>query len=197
MEVLTYPETEADGVWLVEESKDKLPQLAVARAVVNPSLSKFPVRVLNVSEEPVTYAGAIVATMQHVEAPVTLNTVASTVADDTKDEEKQETLWGIVRECSTELSPEEREIFYNLLLKNADVMASSTEDLGRTNKLCHHIDTGQAAPIRKAVRRISPHRQEEVKRLLDQMLKQGVVQPSSSPWASPVVLVKKDGSTRH
>ena len=95
--------------------------------------------------------------------------------------------------CSTELSPEEREIFYNLLLKNADVMASSTEDLGRTNKLCHHIDTEQAAPIRQAVRRISPHRREEVKRLL---LKQGVVQPSSSPWASPVVLVKKDGSTR-
>ena len=33
--------------------------------------------------------------------------------------------------------------------------------------------------------------------MLSQMLERGVVEPSSSPWVSPIVLVqKKDGSTR-
>ena len=69
-------------------------------------------------------------------------------------------------------------------------------DLGRTNKLKHSIHTGNAAPTRQPVRRISPHRRDEIRTLLTEMLKKEVVEPSTSPWASPIVLVKKkDGST--
>lgn len=89
-----------------------------------------------------------------------------------------------------------RDLFYSLILKHADVFASSTADLGSTNKVRHRIDTGTAQPIRQLVRRISPHSREEVKTLLEQMLARGIVQPSWA-WASPVVLVrKKDGSMR-
>ena len=42
---------------------------------------------------------------------------------------------------------------------------------------------------------LPPHRRNEVQELLASMLKSGVVEHSSSPWASPIVLVwKKDGS---
>ena len=44
---------------------------------------------------------------------------------------------------------------------------------------------------------LPPHRKNEVQELLASMLKSGVVEHSSSPWASPIVLVwKKDGSFR-
>ena len=52
-------------------------------------------------------------------------------------------------------------------------------------------------PVRQPVRRISPHKREEASRLLKDMLDKKIIQPSSSLWASPIVLVpKKDGNVR-
>ena len=61
----------------------------------------------------------------------------------------------------------------------------------------HHIDTGDAKPIRQQARRVPLPRRETVHTLLNEMLAKGIISPSKSPWASPIVLVaKKDGSTR-
>eukprot|EP00731_Ephydatia_muelleri_P038872 Em0957g1a len=69
--------------------------------------------------------------------------------------------------------------------------------LGRTTKLKHIIDTGTAPPIRQYPRRVPPADREVVKELLDQMKRNDVIQPSSSAWASPIVLAKKkDGGVR-
>ena len=95
-----------------------------------------------------------------------------------------------------ELSPMESEAFYQLLLTYADLFAADSKDLGPTRKLRHTIHTGDAEPIRQSVRRISPQQREGVKTLLAEMLDSGVIESSTSPWASPIVLVKKDGSTR-
>ena len=41
------------------------------------------------------------------------------------------------------------------------------------------------------------HQQETVRQHVEEMLQHGVVRPSTSPWAAPIVLVrKKDGTTR-
>ena len=47
------------------------------------------------------------------------------------------------------------------------------------------------------MRRLPPSPRAEVQQLLREMSEKKVIQPSHSPWASPIVLVrKKDGSTR-
>ena len=59
------------------------------------------------------------------------------------------------------------------------------------------IDTGDASPIKQQVRRMPFAVRQEVARQLREMQRAGVIRPSNSPRASPVVLVrKKDGSLR-
>ena len=75
--------------------------------------------------------------------------------------------------------------------------AGSGDGLGRIDLVKHRITTGDALSIKQPPRRISFHMREEADNLLVNMLKRGVVEPSSCPWASGVVLVKKkDWSTR-
>ncbi|KRX43381.1 Retrovirus-related Pol polyprotein from transposon 17.6, partial [Trichinella murrelli] len=57
----------------------------------------------------------------------------------------------------------------------------------------HHINTGDAKPIRQCPRRIPWHFREQ----MDGMLADMMNKPSTSPWTAPVVLVKKkDGNVR-
>ena len=61
----------------------------------------------------------------------------------------------------------------------------------------HAIETGNAAPIKQLPYRTPMCRRGKISESIDSMQEQGVVKPSASPWASPVVLVpKKDGTLR-
>ena len=112
-------------------------------------------------------------------------------------EEKQLSLWNMVCECHIELSDDERRDLFHLLLQFADTFAGPQDIPGRTSRLKHSINTGDTHPIRQPVRRIPPARRSEVTKLLADMMEKDIIKPSSSPWASPIVLVKKkDGSTR-
>jgi hypothetical protein len=59
------------------------------------------------------------------------------------------------------------------------------------------IKTTSEPPISLRPYRIPYARCDEVKKLLNQMLKDGHIGPSKSPWSSPIVLIdKNDGSIR-
>ncbi|GBM51656.1 Retrovirus-related Pol polyprotein from transposon 297 [Araneus ventricosus] len=61
----------------------------------------------------------------------------------------------------------------------------------------HRINTGDHPPIKQYPRRLPLARKEEAEHLVKEMVDNGIIEESSGPWASPIVLVKKkDGSTR-
>ena len=81
--------------------------------------------------------------------------------------------------------------------KYSFLFAMDTLDLGRTDLVKHHIELTNYMPVKDRYRRIPPHQYEEVRKHLKEMLEIGAIRRSNSPWASPVVLVrKKDGSLR-
>ena len=84
-----------------------------------------------------------------------------------------------------------------ILMSHLDVFSVDENDLGRTNLIKHHIDTGDAKPVRQPLRRFPPAHVEAISGHVDNLLKQGTIEPASSPWASNVVLAKKrDGTLR-
>ena len=75
------------------------------------------------------------------------------------------------------------------------LFALNLKELGRTSLVQHEIKLSNDRPFKERYRRIPPHQYEEVWKHLQEMLAIGAIQRSTSPWASPVVLVhKKDGS---
>lgn len=65
----------------------------------------------------------------------------------------------------------------------------------RTTAAIHNIDTGDAEPIRSTPYKVPQKLEVQVSEEINKMLDMGVVRPSKSPWASPVVIVPKPDQT--
>ena len=83
------------------------------------------------------------------------------------------------------------------MIEYQHLFALNNLELGKTSKVKHEIKLSNAVPFKDRYHHIPPHEFEEVWNHLQDMLKVGAIRKSVSPWASPVVLVrKKDGSLR-
>jgi hypothetical protein len=70
-------------------------------------------------------------------------------------------------------------------------------DLGCTEEIEHEIRLTDETPFRQPHRRVPQGQLEEFRMAVQDLLQSGVIRESNSPFASPVVLVrKKDGGLR-
>ena len=111
--------------------------------------------------------------------------------------ERQEQLLQCLPMDNWTLHEEGRRKVISLVLEFGDLFALDELELGCADGVCHEINTGDHKPIKQCPRRVPFALRGQVEDMIKRMLGQGVIQPSNSPWASPIVLVaKKDGSTR-
>ena len=100
-------------------------------------------------------------------------------------------------EHTIKLPENERIAFCEFLKKHHTAFSLEDNERGETDLIQLEIDTGEASPKKQRPRRMPFALREEVSRQLRKMQDAGVIRPSSSSWASPVVLVrKKDGTYR-
>ena len=92
------------------------------------------------------------------------------------------------------LSANQRDDLHRLLTEFSDVFSTKP---GVTHLAQHRIETRSAKPVRQAPYRLPHAYRETVRKELLEMEEAGVIEPSTSEWASPIVLVpKKDGTMR-
>ena len=78
-----------------------------------------------------------------------------------------------------------------LVQKYPQIIARDLTELGRTDRVKHHIDTNVAQPIRQYPYSLSPRHSQFLKEEIERMSKQGLIVPSKSPWTSPALVVGK------
>ena len=75
--------------------------------------------------------------------------------------------------------------------RHSDAFAIGPMDLGFCDVLEHDIDTGDAEPIRQPPRRPPLSARQAEEDILNEMLQTGVIEPSNSPWLSPVCMKER------
>uniref|UniRef100_A0AAZ1X8S4 Gypsy retrotransposon integrase-like protein 1 n=1 Tax=Oreochromis aureus TaxID=47969 RepID=A0AAZ1X8S4_OREAU len=111
--------------------------------------------------------------------------------------ETTEAVGDLWQRSSVGLNIDQRQRLRCLLDENVDIFAASDKDSRQTGLVQHTIDTGSAQPIRLRPHRLPLSKRQVAEEKIREMAAAGVIEPSNSPWAAPVVLVgKKNGSPR-
>ena len=184
--------------WVLLHSGDAYPKnwLLVGRTLVDVSQKVLPVRVMNkTTGSQKIKKGSDLAKCELVDEVIQENAQPS--GNSGRLRELPDHVKDLYERSASNLSTAQKEELQLLLLENADLFSKSTDDLGQTGMVQHKIDTGTSMPIRQPPRRLPLAQREEADNAVQDMYKQGLIEPSESPWASPIVLVrKKDGSLR-
>lgn len=187
----------------IEESTISGKGLMVARIIVDTSTDNIPIRIRNPGNDVVKInKDTVAATITNIPKDEIVSYHESTYVRNMSvmaegEKELPEHVSDLFERGSSLLCEKEKEALKEMLMEFQDVFSKGDFDIGKTNLVKHTINTGDAAPIRQRYRRLPKSQQEEADTQIKDLLERGVIEPSSSPWASPIVLVKKkDGTTR-
>lgn len=197
----TCSEQYAGGTVLFESPESGLPAgLLASSALVQVTQGTVYLPVVNVGTVHVMlYANTILGTLNNVcvvslPAGITeVKSVAATVSSHTLEvaPSLQEQFEAVDLSVLSEI---EQDQVWALLYKFYSVFSSHEGDLGCTNLISHDIPLLDSVPVRQRYRRIPPSEYEVAKSHINQLLETSIIRESCSPYASPIVLVKKDGS---
>ena len=88
-----------------------------------------------------------------------------------------------------EISEQTKQKFKKLKGKYPKVFSTSSEDIGQTNLVTMHVDTGDNPPICQKPYTLPLKHYSWVQQEIETLEHAGVIRKSISPWASPIVMV--------
>ena len=191
--VTSIPEQQQMSL-LATDTRELKGGVLVARSLLPNRADNLPVRVMNVSQDPVVLPkNTVISSLEHVE------TISNQVTGQTSSPKESTEATAVIEDMMSRVDPdvsdECRVRLKDLLHRYSAVFSKNEWDLGWTNLVTHSIDVGDSKPIRQRMRRYPPSHLQAIDEHIDTMLKQGVVERCSSEYASNVVLAKKKNGT--
>ena len=174
--------------------------LLVAKALVCPSDGIIPIRIANPYEKKFQInKHTVVATYEPLDLSelVTCEKVLHTgakgkIANPCTNTEMPDHLKDLYLRSSQNLSPEDKISFKQLLIKYQDTCFRSSHDLGRTTLVEHHINfVSGTKPIKQAPYRLPLAKRTEAKKEIQMMADRDLIEPSTSLFSSPAIIVPK------
>ncbi|MEL7079228.1 MAG: reverse transcriptase domain-containing protein [Cyanobacteria bacterium J06582_2] len=100
---------------------------------------------------------------------------------------------------STSLTENQLQQVKDVIRRRSGAVSLSDSDVGRVELVAHHIkfSNHEQQPIKVPPRRFSGARRVGIEEEVNRLFRDGVIEPSDSPWSAPVVpIVKSDGEIR-
>ena len=177
--------------------------LLVAKALVCPLTGTVPVRIANPYEHSYKlYKNTIVASYEPIEpeqiVSVNCSRANENISETCSQTEIPDHLTDLYERSITCLDTEQQVHLRELLIKYQHIFSKDSHDLGRTSLVKHEIKLlPDTEPIKQHPYRLPLAKRQEVQDEIKAMAEKDLIEPSTSPWSSPVIAVpKKKGGIR-
>ena len=163
-----------------------------ARTLVNSVKLKSAVRVANIDSSPYQLStGQLVRNAMPVSVDATC---APCVAADAEGGTLEHVAC-LLDTLPADMPATEHRTVEDFVQRNADVFSKSEYDIGRFHLTKHRIDTSDHPPFREPLRRHPVAYLPIIDQHVGDMLANDIIEPTMSPWASNVVIIRKNDGT--
>lgn len=147
-----------------------------------------PIRLLNAGNSPVTLAASTVVTTADF---VTVEPHDRDTVSHVSTVDKASAIAEMVSQVHESVPEDVRADLSRVLHNFAGAFSFDDLDIGHATAARHSIDVGDAQPVRQRLRRQPPAHQAVIETHVKDMLRQGIIEPTQSPWAANLVVVRK------
>lgn len=152
---------------------------------LNPDNTAF-VSILNVAEKPVKLKTLDIIAEEYEDTHQILSINSDTPHPNSKRLERIKDLLRL-----SHLNQEERESILTICYEFEKIFFLKGDKLSYTNAVQHQIPLTNITPLNAKTYRFPQIHKEEVDRQIKDLLSQGIIEPSTSPWNAPVWVVPK------
>ena len=171
------------------EGVDTINNLEIRDGVFTVNHNKIPLILINKNKFPIVIEKRKL--LGHIEQTASINQISV----NKNEKKKHDTINQI--EFDKNLTNSQKDEFDKIVKEYDDVFSKGDHDLGHFDKCKFEIITNSDRPVKCRPYRVPYAQQQTIDKMIDDMLTNKIITKSNSPWASPIVIVKKkDGSDR-